>query len=137
MTTILFIDDDIRRASSHIEMIELSGRVVELANSAHGAVETFSRSKGAYSCVILDMMMPAGQLCTAEETNFGRTTGLVLLKKLRDIDASIPIVVLTVDRSPDTVQKAMSLGATEYLLKPVRPSRLIEVLDRIAGNGEI
>jgi len=126
---ILFIDDDVQRVSSHIEMLRMEGYEVEPEPSAQKALEAFTKNPSGYSLIILDIMMPKDEF-TREKTNFGRTTGLALLEKLRGISEKIPIIVLTVLRDPTVMEKAKKLGANEYLLKPQFPSNLIEVVEK-------
>lgn len=124
---ILFIDDDVKRVHSHTEMMGIEGYEIEMKTSAQEALEDFRIHKDDYDIIILDIMMPKDEF-TREETNFGRTTGLVLLEKLREISKDIPIIVLTVLRDPSVVEKARKLGVAEYLLKPHLPSKLIEII---------
>ena len=123
---ILFIDDDVKRVSSHIEMLQMEGYEVETEASAQKALEAFMKNPSGYSLIILDIMMPKDEF-TRQETNFGRNTGLVLLEKLRGISKDIPIIVLTVLRDQNVIAKAKKFGVAEYLLKPQLPSNVIEL----------
>jgi len=118
-----------------VEMLNIEGYAVKFVISVKEALEEFRIHKDNYGIIILDIMMPKGEF-TPEETHKGRTTGLVLLEKLREISKDIPIIILTVLRDPSVMEKARKLGANEYLLKPQLPSRLIEVIERfIQKNG--
>jgi CheY-like chemotaxis protein len=136
---ILFIDDDVKRISSHIDMLRMEGYEVESEPSAQKALESFTKNPSGYCLIILDIMMPKDQF-TREETKYGRETGLVLLKQLREISKDIPVIVLTVLRDPNVRERAIKLRANEYLLKPQFPSKLIEVvetyLQKITERGE-
>ena len=55
-------------------------------------------------------------------------SGLDVLKQLRQIDARIPIVLVTVVRSADAAIEAMRQGAYDYLLKPLDLQKLYHVL---------
>lgn len=127
MKSILFIDDDYMRVSSHIEMLTVQGYNVHGVTSARQALEEFRINKDNYGVIILDIMMPKGEF-TREETSHGRTTGLVLLEKLREISKDIPIIVLTVLRDQSVMEKARKLGVNTYLLKPTLPSQLGEAI---------
>ena len=54
-------------------------------------------------------------------------TGLEVLTSLRQIDARIPVLLVTSARSADAAIEAMRLGAYDYLLKPLD----LQVLDRV------
>src|SRR5262245_21645709 len=55
-------------------------------------------------------------------------SGLDVLKQLRQIDARIPVVLITVVRSADAAIEAMRQGAYDYLLKPLDLQKLDRVL---------
>ena len=135
MKNILFIDDDYKRVSSHIEMLEIQSYIVNSVTSAKEALEEFKIHKGNYDIIILDIMMRKDEF-TPEETHHGRTTGLVLLEKIREISKDIPIIILTVLRDANVMEKARKLGANEYLLKPQLPSTLIKVVEKLIQKQE-
>jgi two-component system nitrogen regulation response regulator GlnG len=54
-------------------------------------------------------------------------SGLDVLQQLRQIDARIPVVLVTVVRSADAAIEAMRQGAYDYLLKPLE----LQNLDRV------
>ena len=58
-------------------------------------------------------------------------SGLDVLKQLRQIDARIPVVLVTVARSADAAIEAMRQGAYDYLLKPLD----LQKLDRVLGEA--
>jgi DNA-binding NtrC family response regulator len=55
-------------------------------------------------------------------------SGLDVLQKLHQIDARIPVVLVTVVRSADSAIQAMRQGAYDYLLKPLNLQKLDHVL---------
>jgi two-component system nitrogen regulation response regulator GlnG len=58
-------------------------------------------------------------------------SGLEVLKAVRQIDARIPVVLVTVVRSADSAIEAMRQGAYDYLLKPLD----LQKLDRVIGEA--
>src|SRR5260370_39940492 len=58
-------------------------------------------------------------------------SGLEVLRQLRQIDARIPVVLVTVDRSAEAAIEAMRQGAYDYLLKPLD----LQKLDRVIGEA--
>jgi two-component system chemotaxis response regulator CheY len=70
--------------------------------------------------MITDIMMP-------------ESSGLELLRSVRENAAwkNLPIIVTSARDDPETVAQAVSLGCTDYLLKPVRPARLIERVTKV------
>src|SRR6516165_340192 len=58
-------------------------------------------------------------------------SGLDVLRQLRQLDARIPVVLVTVVRSADAAIEAMRQGAYDYLLKPLD----LQKLDRVLGEA--
>ena len=56
------------------------------------------------------------------------TSGLEVLSKIRQIDARIPVVFVTLTRSADSAIEAMKQGAYDYLLKPLDVKKLSSVI---------
>jgi CheY-like chemotaxis protein len=58
-------------------------------------------------------------------------TGFDVLQKLRDSDlAHIPAIVFSGYIIPAYMERALALGAKDYILKPVRFAQLLEAVDR-------
>jgi len=72
--------------------------------------------------IFVDLHLPAGG-------------GLRLLEKLKTNPktATIPVVVLTGDDSADLPERTLALGARAFLLKPLDPARLHEVVTPFLG----
>jgi DNA-binding response OmpR family regulator len=74
--------------------------------------------------VVLDLGMPGG-------TGFG-----VLERLARSSRTSaIPVVVITGSKDDEDVDRALGLGATEFLQKPVEPETLIDEVETIVGGS--
>ena len=48
--------------------------------------------------------------------------------------ANIPLIMLTSTNQRDEVKKALDIGFISYLVKPVKPSRLLETIINILDN---
>lgn len=87
-----------------------------VARDSEAALTTLGTRQGMQiSAVILDQAVPGDQ---AGE----------LIKALRVQRPAIPILVLTASTSPLLAVDAMRAGATDYLVKPVSPDRLMQAL---------
>jgi len=51
--------------------------------------------------------------------------GLTTVKKIRQLDAAISILVLTVDETQEVAERFMSAGATDFAIKPIKSPDLI------------
>src|SRR5213083_696932 len=84
---------------------------------AHTGAEGLRRVAAARPDVILlDLRLPD-------------QSGLDILRQLRQIDARIPVVMVTVARSSDSAIEAMRHGAYDYLLKPIDLQKLDHVIN--------
>jgi CheY-like chemotaxis protein len=64
-------------------------------------------------------------------------SGEALLRQLREDSRtrSIPVVIVSGDTEPETIERLTDLGAAGYLTKPFTAAQLRELVSRIAGPG--
>ena len=79
--------------------------------------------------VILDIQMPGG---TA--TMSGGIKALETIKSDPDLK-KLPVMMLTGERSTDTVMQAMTGGANDYVVKPFHPDALLERVSRLIKSS--
>ena len=67
--------------------------------------------------------------------NMPRMDGLTLIKSLRGLPQykSVPILMLTTESSEAMKAQGRAAGATGWLVKPVDPQKLIEVVKKVIG----
>ena len=64
-------------------------------------------------------------------------SGLTLIKRLKELDPNIRVVVLTGYGSIATAIEAIKVGATHYLAKPVRAEEIIAAFQRTVPDTQI
>jgi two-component system response regulator RegA len=64
-------------------------------------------------------------------------SGLVLVRKLNELDPATRIVVLTGYASISTAVEAIKLGATHYLAKPVDADEVVSAFNKAEGDADI
>ena len=101
--------------------LKYKGYEVVTANDGIEALEKLSTD--TFDLVILDIMMP-------------RMNGLEVLKEIRTKTPykELPILMLTSEKGDADKQKALSLGATNFLTKPFQPPELIEAVTKAIGS---
>jgi CheY-like chemotaxis protein len=116
---ILVAEDNAVTATLMTGVLTRHGYAVVLARNGTEALSLL-RSHPDIKGVITDIMMP-------------ESSGLDLLRALRGHAAwkNLPTIVTTVRDDRETVAEAVALGCKEYLLKPVRPARLIERVTKV------
>jgi len=130
--TVLFVDDDAKRGGSLADFLQEEYKVL-LVDKTGDALKLIREGMNDIDLVILDIMMPPGEL-GKERTDNARRTGLVLLREIRNASPKIPVVIFTVVRDPQLRAEALRSGAVLYLEKPMLPSDLISRIDSIIGR---
>lgn len=111
--TVLFAEDDPlqRRMIEAMLQKKLHYHIVSVENGQQ-AIEKIEQSSADMFCaVLLDVHMPV-------------MDGLTALTKIRELRPDLPIVMLTSDADISSAVKAVRLGATDYLTKPVDSNHL-------------
>lgn len=72
--------------------------------------------KGNYHLVLLDLRMP-------------NMSGQVMLKKMRERDWTIPVIIITAYPSKESAIESLKLQASDYIEKPFEMSRLLKAIN--------
>src|SRR5215470_1073916 len=63
------------------------------------------------------------------DIRMGGLSGLETLRRIREMDSKLLVILMTAYGTTQTAIEAMKLGAYDYLLKPFEPPKLKEILD--------
>lgn len=113
---ILLIEDDERIAKFYTILFEAKGYLVRNARDGIEGVDLATALKPAL--ILLDVMMP-------------KMNGLMVLQTLRANPETehTPVVVLSNYMEPPLIQRALQLGAIEYVVKSqARPEQLVNAV---------
>jgi len=113
MSRILVIDDD--RSVRHLVEKTFEGSDVEVISAASADEGLRLQRETQPDVALLDILLP-------------KTSGLELFEELREADSKMPIIFITSLASSETAIKAMTLGAFDYLLKPLDIARIRELV---------
>jgi DNA-binding NtrC family response regulator len=113
---ILIVDDEPGIRFGVRDFLETAGLEVDEADSVGGAERAVR--EGRPDAVVLDHMLPDG-------------TALDLLPRLKELDPSLPVLVLTGHASIDLAVRAVKEGADQFLAKPVELPALLVMLQRL------
>lgn len=116
MISVVVIDDDFRVAKIHSSFVSrVDGfEVVGVAHSGADAVALVEQAKP--DLLLLDLYLPD-------------VFGLDLLSQLRVQGLHCDVIVISAGNESSTVQQAVQLGVTNYLLKPFTSADLKQRLD--------
>ena len=113
MSRILVIDDD--RSVRHLIAKAFEDSDVEVVPAASAEEGMRLLDGQQLDVVLLDILLP-------------ESSGLDLFEKIRSIDSKLPVIFITSLSSSDTAIKAMTLGAFDYLLKPLDLARIRDLV---------
>jgi CheY-like chemotaxis protein len=119
---VLLADDD--RLLTQLLSMKLRAKGADVS-VAHDAMQAFmSALRNPPDVIVLDVQMPGG-------------TGLEALKKLKASSktSGIPVVVLSGSVEPKAAEAIKAQGASEFLLKPVDPEVLHQVLCAVLSSS--
>lgn len=118
---IAVVDDDagMREALSElIEVLDFDSRPFD-----GGPSLLASYRPGSYDCIVTDVRMPG-------------MDGLELQRRLRELDADVPIIFVTSYEDEAIRTRALEMGARRFLSKPVNADELYDELKAaIDGRG--
>jgi putative nucleotidyltransferase with HDIG domain len=120
---ILIVDDDplIRDALTDI-LSDVGGYKTEAADNGYEGIRKIKDS--VYDIVFTDLTMP-------------RVNGIDLLKEAKKIDPSVPVVIVTGFSTIENAVAAMKEGAYDFITKPFKISKVIELTRRIIGEKKL
>lgn len=107
---IVVIDDEEDILYTIKEICEFSGYSVVTRSNGIDGYNTCKEEKP--NLVIVDYHMPGWD-------------GLTTVKKIKEIDPSVSILVLTVDERQEIADRFMDAGATDFAIKPIKAPDLI------------
>ena len=123
LTPIIRIVDDEDEVRSALKlMLECEGwRVRDYPNAEEFLKDLDSQTPG---CILLDVRMPG-------------LSGPELQEKLLRMGTKIPIVFITSFADIDVAINTLKTGAMDFLLKPVDPDKLLEVIDKAVTRSKL
>ncbi len=118
---ILVVDDEEVLRNLAKEVLSEEGYQVTLASSGEQALELLKRA--SFDLVIADLKMPG-------------MDGMELLKKIKEKDKDIEVILLTSYLSPTTALSSLEAGAFWYLTKPLDDISIFTEKVKLALNAK-
>lgn len=117
MKKILVVDDDMAMGEMCRELLKSKGYASDVVTSGTEAIEKVSID-GVYTIVLTDLVMPD-------------MDGIEVLKKVKQQNPNIGVVVMTSYGTVTNAVEAMKLGASDYITKPFKRDELIIIIEKI------
>lgn len=122
LAKILWADDEIDSLKSQRMFLESKGYDVQTFTNGFEAVDYVRDHE--VDVVLLDESMPG-------------ITGLETLAKIKEINSSIPVVLITKNETENLMEDAIGSQITDYLIKPVNPNQVLLSLKKILDNRRL
>ncbi|NNL07923.1 MAG: PglZ domain-containing protein [Croceitalea sp.] len=120
--SILWVDDEIDLLKPHILFLQNKGYDVTTAQSGQDALEEIDKS--SFDIVFLDENMPG-------------LTGLETLGEIKQVDATLPVVMITKSEEEYIMDEAIGNKIADYLIKPVNPNQILLSLKKSLDNSRL
>lgn len=116
MRCVMLIDDEPAQSRLISAIAAREGWRTVVASDAETAIAMLGTREGMkLNAILLDQWVPGDDACS-------------LIAELKERRPALPILMLTTSASPLLAVEAMRAGASDYLVKPVSPDRLMEAL---------
>ncbi|MEW6652522.1 MAG: bifunctional response regulator/alkaline phosphatase family protein [Bacteroidota bacterium] len=119
---ILWVDDEIELLRSHIIFLNEKGYDVDTVTNGEDAISEVKNKQ--FDLIFLDEMM-AG------------LGGLETLQQIKEINANIPVVMVTKSEEESLMHDAIGSKISDYLIKPVLPSQILLVCKKFLEGKKI
>jgi two-component system C4-dicarboxylate transport response regulator DctD len=110
-TDVYFIDDELDLRLANEQTLELAGFSVALFEKAEDALPLLDAQVNGV--VVSDIRLPG-------------MNGLDLLRALQQVDAGLPVILITGHGDISMAVDAMQKGAYDFIEKPFSPERLVD-----------
>jgi len=114
--TLLYVEDDLALREQFVRVLKPKFKTIYEANDGLEALELYTLHQP--HMLIIDINLP-------------KLNGLDVIVKIREVDTKMPIVVLSAYSDQEKLLKAVRLGLTDYLVKPVPYKKLLTVLEEM------
>src|ERR1700686_157129 len=119
---VLVIDDDEAAREILVELLLRVGYHAFAAADGRSGLEQLSGAAAQPQAVLLDLRMPG-------------IDGFEVLRRYRAKGGTASVIGRSAMDEPEAVVKAMRLGASDYLVKPIEPEQLKDALERAVASA--
>ena len=114
--SVLLVEDEIPLSRAMSARLKLDGLDALAVYNGSDAIDALKKQQ--FKVVVLDLMLPD-------------IDGFHILQKMKEMGIKTPVLVMTVLSQPEDENRAISLGAVEYLRKGDIP--LVKLAEKVKG----
>jgi DNA-binding response OmpR family regulator len=119
---LLWVDDEIEMLRAQIFFLEKKGYEITKATNGPDAIDLCQEQ--TFDLILLDENMPG-------------LSGLDTLQRIKEIQPTVPIVMVTKSEEEDIMNQAIGAKIADYLIKPVNPNQILLTLKKNIHQQEI
>lgn len=119
---VLIVDDEMVVRDSLAVWLEDDGFQVRTAENGMQGLTVIEQEH--LDAAVIDIKMPG-------------MDGVTLLNKVKEIDAELPIIMITAHATIDNAVKSMKEGAYDFITKPFPPEKLSLTLKRVVEHRRL
>ncbi len=120
---ILMIDDEPNLLKLLRRPLTKRGHTITEAHDGEQGWKLFLESSNKFDVILTDIRMPV-------------LDGVELLKRLREKEYDIPVIIMTGDGNLQSSIEVLRLGAFDFLLKPFKAADLFAIFDKLQAIQE-
>jgi len=115
--TALYVEDEVELRNVILDIIEPLFKKIYVGTNGEDGLEIYKEHSSEIELVLTDINMP-------------KLNGLDMATKIREIDPHIPIIVTSSLDDSEHLHKAISIGISEYIIKPISLESLVETINK-------
>jgi LmbE family N-acetylglucosaminyl deacetylase len=119
---VLIVEDDEATAAYLASALERAGFAVDSAGDAIAAERHLAGAE--YDTLLVDVGLPG-------------PSGFDLVREMKGAYPDLPIAMMTANASMDVAVQAVRSSVDDFLVKPIDPGGLVELVDRLVRQGRI
>jgi CheY-like chemotaxis protein len=119
---LLWVDDEIELLKAYIIFLEKKEYEVLTATNGQDAIDIVQET--SVDLILLDENMPG-------------ISGLETLQKIKELNATIPVVMVTKSEEENIMDMAIGSKIADYLIKPVNPNQILLTLKKHLHKRDI
>ncbi|MGA1932933.1 response regulator [Arcobacter sp. YIC-464] len=115
--TVLYVEDDHAIQQNTIVTLELVNATIISAVDGKDGVEKFKENQDKIDIIVTDLSMP-------------NMDGLEMIEEIKKIDRDVPVLITTAHQDISYLKKAIELGVTSYIIKPIDIRNIIRSISK-------
>ncbi|MCP5094601.1 MAG: response regulator [Chloroflexi bacterium] len=121
MTKVLIAEDD--KDIRDLIVLTLTFNGFDVVSAEDGAAAVEKAEKELFDVILMDVRMP-------------RMTGYEACRRLKENEATqgMPIIFLSAKGQETEIQTGLQAGASDYVLKPFSPDKLVETIENVLAR---